>query len=59
MTVMKFLDLYEREFTLRKEGHEKAVRTCEESLDALRKIREQLQGQPNNMDCPTDQSCER
>lgn len=59
MTIVDFLDMYEKEFTLRKEGHERSVRTCEDSLNALRKIRERLQEQPNDMDCPTDQSCER
>ena len=52
MTITDFLDSYEREFTIRKAGHADAARSCEEALDALRQIRERLQGQPNDMDRP-------
>lgn len=54
MTITDFLDSYEREFTMRKTGYADAARSCEEALDVLRQIREQLQGQPNDMDRPTD-----
>lgn len=54
MTITDFLDSYEREFTMRKTGYADAARSYEEALDVLRQIREQLQGQPNDMDRPTD-----